>query len=189
MKPQTFVVLVASALVAQFANIPAGRAEPPPGELFGKTVLLSWTEYRVQKADAGDIRKSTTSSDFRVYISTAGRLFSRFSRENSGSGRSNRSAQGPEGNTTTAGIGQGPRTTHFERGQLVAENAMRSGARRIQAEFDRSYRSCALKVIYGKQAGAPLYHRGMDGRMYTIISTDIISPACSIKAGNLVGRE
>ena len=66
---------------------------------------------------------------------------------------------------------------------------MKSGARRIQAEFDSEYRSCALRVIYGKEGGAPLYHRAMDGRMYHILSTEIISPACSIKDGNLVARE
>jgi hypothetical protein len=66
---------------------------------------------------------------------------------------------------------------------------MKSGARRIQAEFDGGYHSCTLKVIYGKERGAALYHRGMDGRMYTIISTDIISPTCSIRDGNFVAGE
>jgi hypothetical protein len=95
----------------------------------------------------------------------------------------------PDGNISFAGTGQGLRTTRFEGGRLISDNKMRSGARRIQAEFDADYRTCTSRVIYGKEGDAPIYHRAMDGRMYTILSTDVISPACSIKDGNLIAAE
>ena len=61
---------------------------------------------------------------------------------------------------------------------------MRSGARRILVEFGGGFTSCTLTVIYGKEGGALQYHRAMDGRMYHILSTDVISPRCQIKSGN-----
>jgi hypothetical protein len=64
---------------------------------------------------------------------------------------------------------------------------MSGGARRIEADFDASFRSCTLRVIYGKDGGADQRHRGMDGRMYTIMSTDVSAQSCSIRAGNSVG--
>jgi hypothetical protein len=95
----------------------------------------------------------------------------------------------PEGDTQFAGVGQGPRTARFEGRQFISENQMRRGARRIQAEFDGSYRTCTLRVIYRKEDGARLYHRAMDGRMYYILSTDVVSPKCRIEEGSQVGSD
>ena len=164
-------------------------ADPAPAALHNKTVVLTWTENRSQQADSGEVKRSTTTSDFRTYVSGAGRLFSRFTRTDLRSGRSNSSELAPDGNISFAGTGQGLRTTRFEGSRLLSDNKMRSGARRIQAEFDADYRTCTSRVIYGKEGDAPIYHRAMDGRMYTILSTDVISPACSIKDGNLIAAE
>jgi hypothetical protein len=164
-------------------------ADTAPAALHNKTVVLTWTEKRSQKADSGELKHPTTTSDFRIYVSSAGRLFSRFTRTDLRSGRSNSSELAPDGNISFAGIGQGLRTTRFEGSRLTSDNKMRSGARRIQAEFDADYRGCTLRVIYGKEGDAPLYHRAMDGRMYTVLSIDVIAPACSIKDGNLIAAE
>jgi hypothetical protein len=137
-----FVGLVRSAL-----------ADPAPSGLYNKTVVLTWTEIRVQLSEEGEIRKTTTHSEFTIYVSTAGRLFSQFTRKNN-IGLSNSSAMSPNGETTFSGVGQGPRTTRFEDRQLISENQMKSGARRIQADFDSNYRSCTLRVIYGKEGAS-----------------------------------
>jgi len=182
MKTRTLAALALSTL-AKFSGTAPAAADPAPAALYNKSILLAWTEHRVQRSDGGAIKKSTTNSDFAIYISSAGRLFSRFERRNSRSGRSNTSTLGPEGIAGFAGVGQGPRSTRFEGGQLISDNKMRSGARRILVEFDDQYRGCQLKIIYGKEGGAPLYHRAMDGRMYYILSTEIVSPTCEIKDG------
>ena len=186
MTSRTLAGSLAGLLLALLAP-EAATADNVPAALHNKTVTLSWTEYRVQKADAGDIARSTTHSNFRVYVSSGGRLFSRFTRQNPKSGRSNTSALSPDGKMVRSGVGQGRRTARFDGRQLVSENAMSSGARRIQADFDASFRSCTLRVIYGKEGAADQRHRGMDGRMYTIISTDVSAQSCSIRDGNLVG--
>src|SRR5262245_60335693 len=87
----------------------------------GAFIELPCCEALVRDAscpDAGDISRSTTLSDFRVYVSSAGRLFSRFVRQNAGGGRSNMSELGPGGATSFTGVGQGSRTTRFESRQL-----------------------------------------------------------------------
>jgi hypothetical protein len=67
---------------------------------------------------------------------------------------------------------------------------MKSGARRIQADFDVSYRSCALRVIYGKEKWrTPLSSFHFDGRMYRIVSMDVILPKCAIEEANHVGAD
>lgn len=158
-----------------------------PAALHGKSVVLSWNEYRVQRGDDGHMSRSNTASRFVVYVSSQGRMFSKFSRQNPKSGRSNSSAQAPDGNTSVQGVGQNQRTTRFEGNQMVSENAMRSGARRIQATFNANFTGCTLQVIYGKDSGANQYHRAMNGKMYTILSTDVSGATCSIRAGNLAG--
>jgi len=162
-------------------------AQSVPSPLHNKSVVLSWNEYRVQRGDDGHMSRSNTGSRFVVYVSSAGRMFSSFARQNPKSGRTNKSELAPDGNTGVSGVGQGQRTMRFEGNQMVSENAMRSGARRVEATFNASFTSCALRVLYGKEGGANQYHRAMNGKMYTIISTDVTGATCSIRPGNLVG--
>ena len=164
----------------------AAASQSAPTALHNKTVVLTWIENRTQKSEFGEVKRSTTASDFRVYISSAGRLFSRFTRENTGNKRSNKSEMSPDGSTGLSGVGQGQRTARFEGRQFVSENKMRSGARRIQAEFDEGFAKCELRVLYGKEGNALPYHRAMDGRMYHILSTEVLTPKCSIHDGNFV---
>ncbi len=180
--------LILLALAGLGLAVPA-LAGPAPAALYGKTVVLAWTEHRSQRTDAGQVSNSTTRSSFLVYVSSAGRLFSRFVRADARSGRSNSSLLGPGGDTTMAGQGASHQTTHFEGNRLISDNAMRSGARRILAEFAAGFRTCSLRVIYGKENGALQYHRAMNGKMYYILSTEVISPTCAVREGNVFAAE
>jgi hypothetical protein len=175
-----------AAVCLASAAAPAA-AQSVPGALHNKSVVLSWNEYRVQRGDDGHMSRSNTGSRFVVYVSSAGRMFSSFARQNPKSGRSNKSDLAPDGNVSVSGVGQGQRSMRFEGNQMVSENAMRSGARRVEATFNASFTSCTLRVLYGKEGGANQYHRAMNGKMYTIISTDVTGATCSIRPGNLVG--
>src|ERR1041384_2440332 len=105
----------------------AAASQFAPSALHNKTVVLTWIENRTQKSEFGEIKRSTTASEFRVYVSSAGRLFSRFTRENTGNKRSNKSETSPDGSTGLSGVGQGQRTARFEGHQFISENKMRSG--------------------------------------------------------------
>ena len=155
-----------------------------PKELYNKTIMLRWSEYRVQKADAGDTTRNTISSSMTVYVSDAGRPFVRIARLNN-RGKGNKTDRAPGGDEQKQGTGAGNLTPTFSGNVLNVVSTMRSGARNAQATFAPGFASCSLKVSYGKEGGADIYHRGMDGRMYKIISTDVSGTSCAIQAGNV----
>jgi hypothetical protein len=157
-----------------------------PKELQNKTITLRWSEYRVQRADAGDTTRSRTSSSMTVYVSDAGRPFVRLARQGE-RGRGNNTDRAPTGDEQKQGTGAGNLNPSFEGNTLNVVTTMRSGARIVQATFGAGFSNCSLRVIFGKEGGADLYHRGMDGRMYKIISTDVSGTSCSIRAGNAFG--
>ena len=154
MTHQRFSILLLSGILVELSVAATAAADSTPTVLHNKTIVLTWVENRSQKSEMGEVKRSTTASDFRVYVSSTGRLFSRFTRENTRSGRSNKSEMSPDGKTGIIGVGQGERTARFEGYQLISENKMRSGARRIQADFDGDYQKCELRVIYGKDGNA-----------------------------------
>lgn len=175
--------LIAGALMTPAACACAADA---PRQLFGKTIEMGWNEYRVQRCDDGEMKRGHTSSSLLVYVSENGRLFTRLNRR--GGSRSNSNDVDPEGGNQRAGTGAaGNLSSSFEGSSLVVQNAMQSGARRVQATFDAGFAGCSLQVRFGKEGGGELRHRTMDGKMCNIISTDVSGTACAIRAGNLVG--
>lgn len=159
-------------------------AAETPRELFNKTISISWNEYRVQRADSGEIKKGNTSSILLVYVGESGRLFTRLSRQ--GRQKSNSNDLDPDGGNQRAGVGAaGNLSASFEGRQLLVSNSMSSGARRIQATFNPGYAGCGVQIRFGKDGGSEIRHRAMDGRMYNIISTDVSGQSCSVRAGNV----
>ena len=165
----------------------APSAAQAPSQLLGTTVVLGWNEYRVQRCDDGEVKRGHTSSQLLVYVSQQGRLFTRLSRRGARGG-SNSNDLDPEGGNQRSGVGAASNlNASFEGNSLVVQNAMRSGARRIQATFAAGFSGCSLQVRFGKEGGADIRHRTMDGKMCNIISTDVSGNACSVRKANLLG--
>lgn len=182
--PRILPYLIAGPLMMLAA---AAQAAEAPAALFGKTVEMGWNEFRVQRCDDGEVKRGHTASSLLVYVSENGRLFTRLYRRGGG-GASNSTDADPEGGNQRTGIGATRNlNTSFEGSNLVIQNAMRSGARRIQATFDAGFAGCSLQVRFGKEGDADMRHRTMDGKICNIISTDVSGNACAIRAGNLVG--
>lgn len=173
------------ALCALFA-LPASLAQAEaPKQLYNKTIALSWHEVRVQKADAGDTARMSTSSTVLVYISDQGRMFTRISRSNERG--SNKTDKSPDGDEQKSGQGASNLNPDFTGQTLSIISPMRSGARNVVATFSAGFQGCTLRVAFGKESGQALYHKGMDGRMYTIVSTNVSGASCSIRSGNAFG--
>ena len=182
----TMALRCLAAIPLAVAAASAGAAEAPR-QIHGKTVVMSWNEYRVQRCDDGQVKRGSTASSLLVYVSENGRLFTRLSRRGGG-GRSNSNDLDPEGGNNRSGTGSaGNLNASFEGSALAVQNSMQSGARRIQATFDAGFTGCSLQVRFGKEGGTEIRHRTMDGKMCNIISTDVSGNACAIRAGNLVG--
>jgi hypothetical protein len=171
------VVFVGAGLI----RVAPALAAPQP--LLNKTVTLSWTAQSVQRGPDGKERQVSSSIKYVVYVSTLGRLFERSSR--SASARTQGGDVDPNAAQTKMGEARGLR---FEGNTLVVNRgysgAAGSGAMRGVATFDSSYSSCTLVVTHGKEGGAALKRKGIDGVVREILSITVLEPRCSIQNGN-----
>jgi hypothetical protein len=107
-----------------------------------------------------------------IYMSSAGRIFSRGSR-----------SKAKRAQTWEAA----PETTrwHFDGGRLVATVARVSGALMQTINFAPDFRSCNIEIVAGHESGKPYRWKRMNGDVYEADGPLSISQqACSIADGN-----
>lgn len=175
-------LILSTATLAAFVSSPVHAA---PRALFGKSVVVSWTEQRMQRRQGGDeFRPATRIGDFSVYVSSAGRVFSRASMTNP-----KRAATGSNdrvGDTKNRNIS-------FEGHTMIAtQSGSTGGARRIMVTFDDAFGSCSARVIRGKQEGADKIVASSlitPGRVTEIVEVKTSGESCSVKNGNVFGEE
>jgi hypothetical protein len=191
-----FAILIGGVLSAP------GMAEAAtfPAPLLGKSVTVNWTASRQQKFEGmNEVVFRSVSTSMQVYISTAGRAFTKESIYSSGGGRGGRSGgrgfgssfQGEQGpGDARSSVGRND-VVHMEGGALVLDRKMIEGARRISITFDAGYGSCTARVIMGREGGTgALWGRNpINGRRFEIVSVDNGTPSCSVASGNVFGGE
>lgn len=167
----------------------AGNA---PTQLYNKSIMISWTESRDMTTVEGEKRNRIVSTDYGLYVSSAGRVFSQFGRTRGGKrgGRRVRhsagSSEAPDGSSIKTGNGRSHRVLSFNGHSIHATDQFKSGARRISVTFDDGFGSCTASVIYGKEAGVPgVISHGMSGKLHLVESVGISAPTCSIRDGNI----
>ncbi len=156
-------------------------AEAAPAQLRGKSVIVSWTENRVQRnAGEGDFRSVTISHEFHLYVSTAGRIFSRLINTN---------ARRQSGNQDR--VGGGPNLVPSFQGQTmtIAMTGTTRGARLISVDFGSSFDGCSANVMRGKETGAATMtvKSQITGKVVEIKSVSVSSASCSMRPGNIFG--
>jgi hypothetical protein len=167
------------ALVLVLSCLRVAIAAAAPAQLVNKTIVVSWTREVSQKRRDGAVVHIRRDDTRQIYVSTAGRLFIRSSAQVN---RRSRTRDVVPGDNSTP---EGPRDAHFEGNRLVLTRAHYSGATRVTIDFDPSFTTCAMKFVAGKEGGAPVVWRGLDGGTYELISTAVVSSSCEIKDGNL----
>jgi hypothetical protein len=161
----------------------AAPAIATPQQLLNKTVTLSWTAQAVVRDPDGKERQTSNYIKYIIYISSLGRLFEHSSRSDA------RHTQGGDTdlNATQTKIGEA-RGLRFEGNSLIANRgyagAGGSGAMQAVATFDSSYSSCTLAVRHGREGGAAIKRKGLDGVVREILSITVTGPSCSIQNGN-----
>lgn len=194
----------ANAIVLCAALTAPGGAQsaPFPAPLLGKSVTVDWTSNRQQIFEGGDeVVSRSFSSSLRVYVSTAGRAFTKeavvvtggggrggrnpFGR---GGGRTAESVQAPDDGRASTG---GNRIVHFEGAALLVDNPLIAGARRVSITFDAAYTSCKASVIWGREGGTgPIRQRSwINGRRFEVVSIQTSTPNCSVTSGNVFGEQ
>jgi hypothetical protein len=155
------------------------RAEPPAG-LKGKSVVLRWTEHRVQRAEGhAEFRPRTIDMGMSVYVSSQGRVFNRM-QSNSGS----------SDQVDGQGGDRAARIPSFSGRGMTIHQPLPALARRIAVEFDAGFNSCSASVILGKESGAAsgTMRAFGTGRRMEIQSAKASGATCSVRAGNVFGE-
>jgi hypothetical protein len=172
------------------ALITASEAAPaPPKELYGKSIVLSWSETRT--GESGGFR--TLSLQMSIYISTEGRTFRRMvvSRGNrrrglfGGMRHASASREHGPGEGPPPGVKAG--STQFAGHSLIMTTEFQSGARQITVDFDSSFTSCQAKVVHGKEAGVGAIRQTsvFGGEQVGARAIEVSGVTCSVREGNV----
>lgn len=178
--------IYASAVFLFSVLIFAGDASagPAPKQLYNKSIIVNWVESVIQKAPDGSTRNPQINTVRTAYVSSAGRLFVKGTRN-----ISNRNFQG--GNQTERGpdnASSGSGGFTFESDRLVGTAIFDGGARRMTVSFDPGFSSCTASVVYGKSGSANQKWKGFDGVTYELISVSVGSIGCSVRDGNALAN-
>lgn len=153
-----------------------------PAALLNKTIRLDWAQTIVQRSEDGRTVNPTISHQRTIYVSSQGRIFARAVRS-----INNRNFSGAKAGQLapgdTRGYGGGATAVRFEGTELVGTQAHVSGAAQFRVTFDASFASCKVRLIYGR-SGGNLRTKGLDGRIYEVLSTSSSAERCSITDGN-----
>jgi hypothetical protein len=158
-----------------------------PSQLYGKSVIVSWQEDRVQTTDRDAQPTSiSASAQLSVYISEAGRPFSRVSMSvtnRRGRTRSgNRDAVQGEGSARSFGFHGSTMSATMPRGN--------AGAMQVLVTFDSGFQGCSAHVVAGKAGGSQFTRvkSMVTGNDVDIYSVKTSGESCRVQNGNVFGN-
>jgi hypothetical protein len=142
-----------------------------PAELFNKTITVNYSTAIPAKGSDGSTKVATRSSVRTIYISSAGRVFTRLIRRDSG--MSDTKDREPESNNF-----------RFEGGKLVGVMRFATGAAQMTISFGGGGQSCDVALISGRENGQFRF-KGLNGVTYQATAPATFSGvSCAISAGN-----
>jgi len=155
----------------------------PPSQLLGKSVTVSWQESRMSR-NVGEaaFHNATAAHDLITYVSSEGRVFTRFT-------GSYRGATGKSEQVAGQGSTRVPR---FEGGtmEIFSPYAGGGGMRHIVVTFDSGFGSCSASVTNAGQPGTTVF-RGfslIEKRPVEFHSVSMSGATCSVRAGNVFAQ-
>jgi len=162
-------------------------ANAAPRALYGKSVVVTWQEERQQKLPGEEeMRFVGAAAEFNVYVSEAGRPFSRlrFSRTNRhGKLRSGSSdAVGGEGSARNVSFSGSTMSASMPRGA--------GGALLVSVTFDSGFQSCSARTVSGKASGVVAAHAKslIKGGFIDLYSVKTSGESCRIQDGNMFAQ-
>lgn len=173
-------------LAAGFAALVSTHAAAAPANLYGKSVVVSWTEERQQKIVGEEtMRNVSRHAQFSVYISDQGRPFSRMSY----SFANNRGALRSGARDRVGGEGGGGRNVSFSGNTMNVTMKMGDGGAR-NLVVSLSGDSCSAQVIVGKAEGASRIRTTsmVSGNQMEIQSIRSSGASCRVQSGNVFGN-
>ncbi len=172
------MIFVALAIALAPASVHAA-----PRELYGKNVVVNWTETRSQR-NAGEAAFHPVSIPFTLtfYVGNEGHVFKRlFAVAATGrtSGSQDRVGKQPTGDISASASSFSGRT-------LTATSSFGGAARRIQITFDPNFTGCSAQVVTAKLSGAKFaaVRSIANGTTVEFESVSAGSASCAVGQGN-----
>jgi hypothetical protein len=166
-------------VVAALMPAVAGAA---PSQLYGKSIVVSWTEQRSQRQPGwSDFRDIAQSGRLSFYVSSRGQLFKRITMGNTAGGSGK-----------VDSVGSGGLAISFQGNSAVATYGREGAAQRVLVKFDSAFASCTADAIHAKREGAAILRTGSmiyRGMTVEIRSVRTVNTSCAIRDGNVFGSE
>ncbi len=147
-----------------------------PQQIRGKSVVVRWSENRVQRIEGhADFRSVTIPMQLAVYVSTAGRVFNAM-----------QSSSGAHQQSPGTEV-KGGRVPSFEGQKMTVMQLLRGLARQIVVDFDGGFSSCSAAVTVGLESGK---NSGTIVSFGTSVRQEVKSAAasgvsCTVRSGNV----
>lgn len=157
----------------------AVAVEKLPERLYGNSLSVSWIDHRTIRAPTGEVQQRTQRSSLKIYISNAGRVFSKFDRSTGNRQGTSRSQ--------ISGDSKNLIQWNWEEGALVADQHFVKGARRLVIQFDPAWTSCTARLHHGRKIGTKsiIYKGTTSGKDFELLSIEVASTNCTIQHGNV----
>jgi hypothetical protein len=157
-----------------------------PQQLYGKSIVVTWTESREQKAAyESSLHSVSRDGNFSIYVSSEGRVFNRFSYGGSDNGKYMQSSS-----SQIAGQPSDlhARNINFQGSTITVTMPMVAGARQIVARFEGDFANCNAQVITGKASPqSPIKMRTLNAgnAEFEIHSIRTGAATCKVQTGNV----
>jgi hypothetical protein len=155
----------------------SARAGAAPVRLHNKSIVVVWGQTNVwRRLSDGENGTTTLTADGTMYISSAGRPFTRI---NFSAGTSKKGLDvGPEEHSGRVRFDGNIMTSFMGREGLLW---------RITVKFDPSFTSCEATINVAREGPAAKV-TGVDGDKYENLSTRVGAASCSMRDGNAFAR-
>lgn len=185
--PRPAVLALTLALLAQAAlALPAG-AEPAaaPALLHGKSFVVSWSEDRVQRhVGEPNFRPVRASQTMSIYVSAAGRVFSRL---NFATPAGTGAAERVQGDMEKNPLFRQWQPTFRDSSMSLSQPFHKGAKRLLEIEFDSALKGCNAKVSYvpddpdkASQGWSPVTKKMVEFR-----SIAMTGESCAVRSGNV----
>jgi hypothetical protein len=168
-------------LAFALAQLSSSAVAAPAADVIGKSVLVTWTENR-QMERGGQTVNATLSFDLRMYVSSAGRPFTRLTLAS----RRGSAVNEQVGNSGTSLAG-GVRAVSINGHTIVLQSVIGNYARNLRVEVASGGTGCAAEMVVGKEVGsAPrAFRSAVTGEMTQIHALTVNGVFCAVQQGNV----
>ena len=163
--------------------------EGPPQQLLGKSVVVTWSENRIQRVvGESKFREVNATHNMSIYIGSSGRIFSRLTNTTGlGSGRIDHIQEQSAGDPNVR-----KRVTTFNGQSMTLDQPLRKGGHRhLLIDFGDKFDKCSAKLSFVTEAGSliSLARSPITNKMVEIKSIAMSGENCSVSTGNVFGDE